>query len=119
MLETEGRNKFETPLKRRHDTLLGLMLYAAKCYWPGVSQTELEQATGRADRAASHRRAREVTYRGSLLFADDDLVLCLFEGSSRAAVKRASEQFGIPCERVMDSVWLEPAPGVRKETEDE
>jgi hypothetical protein len=47
-------------------------------------------------------------YRGSLLFSDDDLVLCLFEGPTRIAVKRASEQAGIPCERVMPSVWLGP-----------
>jgi Nickel responsive protein SCO4226-like len=49
-----------------------------------------------------------VTYRGSLLFADDDLVLCLFDGPSPAAVKRASERAGLPCERVMDATWLDP-----------
>ena len=95
------------------------MLYAAKCYWPGVNRTDLEQVTARANDTASQPRARDVTYRGSLLFADDDLVLCLFEGSSSAAVKRTSEQLGIPCERVMDSVWLEAQPGARKETDDE
>jgi hypothetical protein len=79
------------------------MLYAAKCYWPGITRTELEQV---ALRAAGARGVRDVTYRGSLLFADDDLVLCLFEGPSPTAVKRASERAGIPCERIMDSVWL-------------
>jgi hypothetical protein len=84
------------------------MLFAAKCYWPEVTRGELERV---ADRAASGVRSgeqRDVAYMGSLLFVADDLVLCLFEGSSRAAVKRASEQLGIPCERVMDSVWLDP-----------
>jgi len=45
---------------------------------------------------------------GSLLFSADDLVLCMFKGPSRAAVKRASEEAGIPCERVMDSVSVGP-----------
>ena len=84
------------------------MLYAAKCYWPGVSQSELEQVATRALKGDSPPARGEVVYRGSLLFSDDDLVLCLFEGPTRAAVKRASEQAGIPCERVMQSVWLEP-----------
>ena len=84
------------------------MLYAAKCYWPGVNRTVIEQVAARAVEAHFEPGGRDVAYRGSLLFSDDDLVLCLFEGPSRAAVKRASEQLGIPCERVMDSAWLDP-----------
>lgn len=52
----------------------------------------------------------DLAYCGSLLFSEDELVLCLFEGPSRAAVKSASDRIGIPCERVMDSVWLDPHP---------
>jgi hypothetical protein len=80
------------------------MLYAAKCYWPGVSETELEPIAARATRPAEDG----VNYLGSLMFRDDELVLCLFEGPSRAAVKHASERAGIPCERLMDSIWLAP-----------
>lgn len=76
-------------------------MYAAKCYWPGVRLQDVETRLAEV-------RGRDVTYRGSLLFGEDELVLCLFESSSRAAVKRESERAGIPCERVMDSVWLEP-----------
>jgi hypothetical protein len=89
---------------------LGVVLYAAKCYWPGVSQTELEHLVGRGSRVDCAANPAEVTYVGSLLFADDELVLCLFEGPSRTAVKRTSERLGIPCERVMGSVWLDPDP---------
>jgi hypothetical protein len=84
------------------------MLYAAKCYWPEVRRSELEQIAERATGVAGAGNEPDVTYLGSLLFAADDLVLCLFEGSSRAAVKRVSERLGIPCERVMDPVWLNP-----------
>lgn len=88
------------------------MLYAAKCYWPDVDERELERVTTRALRTGDARaRGSEVAYVGSLLFAGDDLVLCLFEGPSRAAVKQASERAGIPCERVMDSVWLDAGQG--------
>ena len=84
------------------------MLYAAKCYWPGVAETDLEQDAERAGRAGPASGSNTVTYLGSLLFADDDLVLCLFQGPSRAAVIQASDQLGIPCERLMDSAWLGP-----------
>lgn len=83
------------------------MLYAAKCYWPGVTATEVERVARRAAHASSHAASDDVTYIGSLLFADDELVLCLFEGPSRAAVTRTSELAGIPCERVMDPVWID------------
>jgi hypothetical protein len=82
------------------------MLYAAKCYWPGVTETDLEPVAERAARAGGGTSRDAVAYLGSLLFSDDGLVLCLFEGPSRAAVKRASERAGIRSERLMDSVWL-------------
>ena len=88
------------------------MLYAAKCYWPGVTETDLEHVAERADARASRDG---VAYLGSLLFSADDLVLCLFEGPSRGAVKHASERAGIPCERLMDSVWLKPNRPTTKE----
>jgi hypothetical protein len=84
------------------------MLYAAKCYWPGVTRSRLEQVSVRAAESLPEPGLPEVTYRGSLLFSADELVLCLFEGPSAVAVKQASEQVGIPCERVMGSVWLRP-----------
>ena len=79
------------------------MLYAAKCYWPGVTAAHLEQVAGRAARAGLGAGAGPVSYLGCLLFAADDLVLCLFCGSSRAAVIQASNRLGIPCERLMDT----------------
>jgi hypothetical protein len=84
------------------------MLYTAKCYWPGISPNELERAAARALRETrgSTPRRRSVTYIGSILFPNDELVLCLFDASSRAAVKHASERAGIPCERVMETTWL-------------
>jgi hypothetical protein len=82
------------------------MLYAAKCYWPGVTRADVEQIAARATDACAGTRRGAVSYLGSLLFAADDLVLCLFDGSSRAGVMQASGRLGVPCERLMDAVWL-------------
>jgi len=75
------------------------MLYAAKCYWPAVTPLEVERAARLADRQGDG-------YVGSLLFRADGLVLCFFSATSPAAVRRAAEQAGMPCERVMASQWL-------------
>jgi hypothetical protein len=88
------------------------MLYTAKCYWPGIDAVDF-------GRVASTRLARcstglgGIVYRGAILFPEDDLVLCLFDASSRGAVKDAAERARVPCERVIDSVWL-PAPDVAR-----
>src|SRR5262249_58173340 len=84
------------------------MLYAAKCYWPGVTETDVEQVAARAAQVGLGSGRDGIAYLGSLLFAVDDLVLCLFQGPSRAAVIRASDRLGIPCERLMDAAWLGP-----------
>ena len=91
------------------------MFYAAKCYWPGVNETEFEAIAARATENSSRDARHGAKYLGSLLFRDDELVLCMFEAPSPSAVKRASDRAGIPCERVMDSIWLEPRPDTENE----
>jgi hypothetical protein len=93
-------------LKPHRSTLARLMLYAAKCYWPGITESELDRVAERADLSSSAGEAEGAAYLGALLFEADDLVICLFEARSRSAVSQASEQLGIPCERVMTPVWL-------------
>lgn len=87
-------------------------LYAAKCYWPGVTTRELEAAAVRAatEAEAASRRGGPVGYVGSILFPDDELVLCLFDAASSTTVRRTAERAGIPCERVMRSSWLADRP---------
>ena len=84
------------------------MLYAAKCYWPGVTRTDLQRVAERAAQVGLSPGRDRVAYLGSLLFAADDLVLCLLQGPTRAAVIGASEQLGIPFERLMEPIWLAP-----------
>jgi hypothetical protein len=82
--------------------------FAAKCYWPGVTERAVALAAGRgaAEAEAVSRTGRAVGYLGSILFRDDELVLCLFDAPSSAAVRRVAERAGIHCERVMNSQWM-------------
>jgi hypothetical protein len=80
------------------------MLYMAKCFWPGVTEDDLRLAAARAGSEAVDRP--KAIFRGALYLPGDELVLCLFESSSRESVKRVSEHAGMPCERVIDTVWI-------------
>jgi hypothetical protein len=82
--------------------------FAATCYWPGVTERAVALAAGRgaAEAEAVSRAGSAVGYLGSILFRDDELVLCLFDASSSVAVRGVAERAGIPCERVMNSQWM-------------
>jgi uncharacterized protein DUF4242 len=81
------------------------VLYTAKCFWPGVTEDELRAAAARAGAQTEEQRP-QARFRGALYLPGDELVLCLFDSTSRASVKRASERAGMPCERVIDTVWV-------------
>ena len=81
------------------------MLYTAKCFWPGVTEDALRAAAARTGCETGERRP-QAAFRGALYLPGDELVLCLFDSPSRASVKRASERAGMPCERVIDTVWV-------------
>jgi hypothetical protein len=83
------------------------MLYTAKCFWPGVTEDDVRVAAARAGGSIGEQRP-QARFRGALYLPHDELVLCLFESTSRASVKRASERVGMPCERVIDAVWVAP-----------
>jgi hypothetical protein len=82
------------------------MLYTAKCFWPGVTEDKLRLAATRT--RGDTEGLPQTVFRGALYLPRDELVLCLFDAASRAAVKRASELAGMPCERVIETVWVGP-----------
>ena len=84
------------------------MLYTAKCFWPGVTEAELRLAVVRV--RSRPNQPTQAVFQSALYLPSDELVLCLFESSSRASVKRASEAAGMPCERVIETVWIAPEP---------
>jgi hypothetical protein len=64
-----------------------------------------------AERTASPPATSTAIFRGAVYLPGDELVLCLFDASSRASVKSACEHARIPCERVIETVWVAAAPG--------
>jgi hypothetical protein len=86
------------------------MLYAAKCFWPGVTAWEFERDAAPRLSPARSASAADAAYLGSLVFGEDELVLCLYESSSPVTVMAAARQARIPCDRIMESTWL-PAAG--------
>ena len=83
------------------------MLYAAKCYWPGITEDDVEDAGARLHGDVS------VGYVGSLVFPGDALVLCLFSAEAKGVVRTASERASIPCERVMSTRWIADERSIR------
>lgn len=83
------------------------MLFAAKCYWPGLSATDFDHIATEIGAAAS-LGSRASSYLGSIVFPRDELVLCLVESRSRSAVRGIADRAAIPCERIIDALWLAP-----------
>src|SRR5262245_20930159 len=86
--------------------------YVAECFWPGVDETAVraldERAGARADELAGG--GERVRYLGSILMREDEIVLCLFDGT-QDAVRRTAEQADIPFERILEatrSPWPVP-----------
>ena len=82
------------------------MLYTAKCFWPGITEDELQLAAVRA--GGETGAGQRTVFRGALYLPGDELVLGLFDAPSPASVKHASERAGMPCERVIETVWVAP-----------
>jgi hypothetical protein len=79
--------------------------YVAECFWPDVRADDVRELDNRiaAVIARLSGHAEVVRYVTSILVAEDEVVLCVFDGS-RAAVRRVAEQAGIPCERILEAV---------------
>jgi hypothetical protein len=78
--------------------------YVAECFWPGVDEGAVRALDERAGRASADLTdsGEPVRYLGSILMREDEVVLCLFDGS-RGAVRRAAEDAGIPFERILEA----------------
>jgi len=82
------------------------MLYAAKCYWPGLTEDVLRDVAAQARQ--QNDTSEHALFRGLLYLPGDETALSLFEADSAASVKQASERAGMPCERVIETVWVAP-----------
>jgi hypothetical protein len=80
----------------------------AECMLPGLTEAFAEALADRikAELASS---AGRVSFLGSLLMPEDEVLLCLFAGP-HAEVRAVSERAGLPFERILQCVWLEKGP---------
>jgi uncharacterized protein DUF4242 len=78
--------------------------YIVECFWPGVDADALRSLDARAAVSAGEltRGGTPVSYLGSLLMRDDEVVLCLFEGAE-PAVRQAAERAEVPFERILEA----------------
>ena len=89
--------------------------YVAECFWTGVRASDLLSLDERAAACAADvgRSGAAVSYLGSMLMPEDEVVLCFFEGTAEG-VRRTAELAEIPFERILEttgSAWSSVAPG--------
>jgi len=70
--------------------------FVAECYWPDVHEDDVRAL----DQRIAASLADDVRYLGSLLLAEDEVVLCHFEGSADA-IRRVAALARVPYERLL------------------
>ena len=78
--------------------------FVAECFWPDVTEADLEQLDRRVTAAASRLEdeSQPVRYLGSILVREDEVVLCQFEGAE-AGVRLLAERAEIPFARILET----------------
>jgi hypothetical protein len=86
----------------------------AECLLPGLTQAAAEALGQRLRAELASRPGGTVSFLGSLLMPEDEVLLCLFSGQ-QGEVRAVSERAGLPFERILGCVgigWRAPGgPG--------
>jgi hypothetical protein len=83
----------------------------AECLLPGVTP-ELAEELGEQVKAEVARSRSPVSFIGSLLMPEDEVLLCLFAGPG-AEVRSVSQRAGLPFERILGCLrfgWTQAQP---------
>jgi hypothetical protein len=82
----------------------GSRSFVAECFWPGVQESDLHDLDERADAKAKEATSNgnAVSYLGSVLMRDDEVVLCRFQGATEA-VTQAALAAEIPFTRILET----------------
>jgi hypothetical protein len=70
--------------------------FVAECYWPDVREEDVRAL----DQRVAASLENDVRYLGSVLFREDEVVLCHFEGTADA-IRRVAERARVPYERLL------------------
>ena len=85
----------------------------AECLMPGVTEATVQTLSRRVREELARSPASEVSFLGCLLMPEDEVLLCLFSGTS-AGVRSVSEGAGLPVERIVPCVAVEWAASGRR-----
>lgn len=77
----------------------------AECLLPGLTLSLAEELAQRVRAELAGRPHCGVSFLGSLLMPDDEVLLCLFSGAAED-VRAVSERAGLPFERVLACVGI-------------
>lgn len=86
--------------------------HVAECLLPGLSQATAETWGRRVRQEIAAPPGSQVSYLGSLLMPEDEVLLCLFAGPE-AEVRAVSERAGLPFERILACVGVGWRTGTR------
>ena len=78
----------------------GPQWHVAECLLPGLSRATAEALGRRVRRVLANPPGSQVSFLGSLLMPEDEVLLCLFAGPE-AEVRAVSERAGVPFERIL------------------
>jgi len=84
--------------------------FIAECFWPDVSEADLEALDRRVAQAATGVAVR---YLGSILLREDEVVLCQFDGPADG-VRAVAERAEVPFERILHAARAPWAPSLRR-----
>jgi hypothetical protein len=76
--------------------------FVAECFWPDVSEADLEALDRRVEQAAAELAPPQVAYLGSILLREDEVVLCQFHGRADT-VRAVAERAQVPFERILQT----------------
>jgi hypothetical protein len=90
--------------------------YMAECFWPDVGEEDIERGAERIRDSVVQlsREGKRVTFAGSILVPDDEVVFYLFDGESADAVREVCERAAIAFERIVESVPGSAQPTVER-----
>ena len=76
--------------------------FVAECFWPDVSEADLEALDRRVEQAAAELAPPQVCYLGSILLREDEVVLCQLDGPADT-VRAVAERARVPFERILQT----------------
>lgn len=85
------------------------MVYVVERYLPGCRRSDLLRGLFRLEQSQeSVGEDGSVRYLGSTIVLQDEACFCRFEGPSKAAVAEANRSVGLPFDRIVPAVTINP-----------